>query len=141
MATDAEIRALARKLWRENDIEIDDNAIVSRNDEDRGAYVAAWLWVNFLEDDGCECCYRSDLTLHSCPNADCGKLLCQDCLDIHDCGPTDPANPPSLEECTYQCQKCTKVWVETKTVPECSNCGSADVLEIEIDTEDYDVSG
>jgi len=99
--TDDEIRKLAREMYRDPataDIDFDDNATVSRSAA--GAYVQAWVFVPLLEDGPdwvCECCLRGDLTLHSCPNADCGQMLCQDCLGIHDCGPTDPGNPPSLE--------------------------------------------
>ncbi len=48
---DGAYRALARENYqRDGEIEIDDNAVVSRGD-DNGAYVAAWLWV-----EGCELC-------------------------------------------------------------------------------------
>jgi len=129
--TDDEIRKLARELWHdEGQIEIDDNAIISRNDEVPGAYVAAWLWVDFLEADGCECCSRGDRTLHSCPNADCGKLLCQDCLGIHDCGADEPGNPPSMEE---TCIHCGQDHEGKRCLILAADFGHEDV--------DYDVSG
>jgi hypothetical protein len=44
------IRTLARKLWvSDGEIEIDDNAKISEGEEpsDNGAYVQAWVWVDF----------------------------------------------------------------------------------------------
>lgn len=53
--TDEELRAMARDQYWTDDCEIDDNAVVSRGDE--GAFVAAWVWVRYPEqddeDDGC----------------------------------------------------------------------------------------
>ena len=46
--TDEQVVEYARRaLAKEGEIEIDDDAKVSRNavNEDHGAYVAAWLWV------------------------------------------------------------------------------------------------
>jgi hypothetical protein len=46
--TDEQVVEYARRaLAKEGEIEIDDDAKVSRSpdNEDRGAYVAAWLWV------------------------------------------------------------------------------------------------
>jgi hypothetical protein len=49
--TDDEVRALARELWhRDGEIEIDADATVSRG-SDPGAYVAAWVWVPFEEEE------------------------------------------------------------------------------------------
>lgn len=54
--SDDEFRTLAKQVW-ENDIEFDDDNIVSRADlgEDEepvhGAYVAAWVWVQFDEEE------------------------------------------------------------------------------------------
>ena len=43
--TDDQYRTAARAEYAcEGDVAIDDNAIVSRGDE-KGAYVAAWVWV------------------------------------------------------------------------------------------------
>ena len=42
--TDEQYRAAAQDQAVEGEIEVDDNAVVSRGD-DAGAYVAAWLWV------------------------------------------------------------------------------------------------
>ncbi|HWZ31078.1 MAG TPA: hypothetical protein VNX18_07090 [Bryobacteraceae bacterium] len=45
MKSDKWFRALAKELYHEDgQIEVDDNACVSRGDEE-GAYVEAWLWV------------------------------------------------------------------------------------------------
>lgn len=42
--TDAEYRKRARDLYADDDIAIDDDAVISRGDEP-GAYVQAWVWV------------------------------------------------------------------------------------------------
>ena len=43
--TDEEFRAEAKKQYEvEGECEIDDDAVVSRGD-DNGAYVQAWVWV------------------------------------------------------------------------------------------------
>jgi hypothetical protein len=48
--TDDEIREAARQQYGQNDeTQIDDNAVVSRGD-DEGAYVQAWVWVGFITD-------------------------------------------------------------------------------------------
>ncbi len=45
--TDSQFVEAARELYeQEGEIEIDDNATISRGDDD-GAYVQAWVWVNF----------------------------------------------------------------------------------------------
>ena len=52
--TDQQVVEYAQEvLEREGEIELDDNAAVSRaaNNESRGAYVAAWLWVR---DEDCQ---------------------------------------------------------------------------------------
>lgn len=53
--TDEEYRELARQQYAsEGEIEIDDEAVVSRGD-DPGAYVQAWVWVaapDKEDDDG-----------------------------------------------------------------------------------------
>lgn len=49
--TDNDIRALAQIQYADNsgnDIEIDHDAKVSRNDEGQGAFVQAWVWVSFI---------------------------------------------------------------------------------------------
>ncbi len=48
-----------RALTKEGEIEIDDDAKVSRGaaNEDRGAYVAAWLWV---ADDDCRAFFATE---------------------------------------------------------------------------------
>jgi len=47
--TDNVIRTMAKALYQEEGrIEIDDNAKISRGTED-GAYVQAWVWVEFEE--------------------------------------------------------------------------------------------
>lgn len=48
-ATAAEIQT-ARDLYQTDDVEIDDNAAVSRTDE--GMWVAAWVWINNEELEG-----------------------------------------------------------------------------------------
>lgn len=47
--TDDEVRALARVEYATDtpDIQIDNNAKVSRGG-DEGAFVQAWVWVNFI---------------------------------------------------------------------------------------------
>lgn len=47
--SDDDLRQAARAAYGSDDIEIDDNAIVSRGDD--GAFVAAWVWVRFAEDE------------------------------------------------------------------------------------------
>jgi hypothetical protein len=42
--TNANYRAAARAHYGSDDIEIDENAVVSKGDDD-GAFVAAWVWV------------------------------------------------------------------------------------------------
>lgn len=47
--TDDDYRNEAMQYQQDGEIEIDDGAIVSRNDEPKcshGAYVAAWVWVD-----------------------------------------------------------------------------------------------
>ena len=48
-----------RALTKEGEIEIDDDARISRSraNEDRGAYVAAWLWVT---DEDCRAFFAAD---------------------------------------------------------------------------------
>lgn len=48
--SDEVLRALARHDYGSDDIEIDGNAVVSRG-EDPGAFVAAWVWVEFPKDN------------------------------------------------------------------------------------------
>lgn len=43
--TNEELIALARAEHGSDDIEIDDNAVVSRGDD--GAFVQAWVWVKY----------------------------------------------------------------------------------------------
>lgn len=60
-----------------DDIEVDDNAIVSKGD-DNGAYVMAWVWVSD-EDAGIEHCDKCDAVL---PEAGDGyDGLCAECAD------------------------------------------------------------
>lgn len=40
------IRAMAQEEGRDGELEVDDGAIVSEG-EDNGAYVQAWVWVDF----------------------------------------------------------------------------------------------
>ena len=48
---DERLIELARAVWaKDGEIEIDDNAVVSRGD-DPGAYVAAWVWVSDPDPD------------------------------------------------------------------------------------------
>jgi len=51
--TDEEYRKKAKEVWARfgDDLEIDDTARVSKADEEPGAFVEAWVWV---EDDGDE---------------------------------------------------------------------------------------
>ena len=47
----SEIRAMAKDRWhRDGEIEIDDNAKVSVSGDGEGAYVQAWVWVDFPEE-------------------------------------------------------------------------------------------
>jgi hypothetical protein len=45
---DARIVALAQAQARDGELEIDEGAVVSEGD-DNGAYVSAWLWVDFAD--------------------------------------------------------------------------------------------
>lgn len=54
--TDDIYRQKAReKYGSEGEIEIDDNAVISRGD-DKGAYVQAWVWVYADADEECAEC-------------------------------------------------------------------------------------
>lgn len=48
--TDDDYRTLARQFFQDDgEVEVDDGATVSRNDDpscSHGAYVAAWVWVD-----------------------------------------------------------------------------------------------
>lgn len=49
--SDDVVRAMAKSMYEvEGEIEIDDNAVVSHG-ADPGAYVAAWVWVPFDDED------------------------------------------------------------------------------------------
>ena len=51
MKSDKWFRARANEMYcRDGEIEVDSNARVSRGD-DEGAYVEAWVWVPFREED------------------------------------------------------------------------------------------
>ena len=44
--TDKAFRVAAKRLvHREGTVEVDDDAVVSRGDDEEGAYVEAWIWV------------------------------------------------------------------------------------------------
>ena len=45
MRTRKQLIAIARREYQTDDIEIDDNAKISRTDEN-GAWVQAWVWVS-----------------------------------------------------------------------------------------------
>lgn len=51
--TDAQYRRKAEREYANDDIDIDDNAVVSRcGDEDaNGAYVQAWVWVSHRREE------------------------------------------------------------------------------------------
>jgi len=49
-ATDDQVRALAAKQWPDELIDITSNAAISYGD-DNGAYVQAWVWVDFAGTD------------------------------------------------------------------------------------------
>lgn len=51
--TRTELIQTARDMYQNDDVEIDDNAKLSRNDED-GSWVAAWVWVRYEEVKGYE---------------------------------------------------------------------------------------
>ena len=45
---DIEAREVAKEVWAHgssDELEIDDDAVVSRGDEEEGFFVAAWVWV------------------------------------------------------------------------------------------------
>lgn len=48
--TDEQARALAREEYGCDEIEIDDDAVVSRDHHTHGAFVAAWVWVTFTDE-------------------------------------------------------------------------------------------
>lgn len=83
--SDDDLRQAARAAYGSDDIEIDDNAIVSRGDD--GAFVAAWVWVPFAEDEDSDEDDDSDdetFEMDACEN--CGNTL-NDGSDICDqCG-------------------------------------------------------
>lgn len=49
---DDALRAMARDTYGSDDCEIDDNAVVSRGDD--GAFVQAWVWVPYPEQENTE---------------------------------------------------------------------------------------
>jgi hypothetical protein len=59
--SDADYVAKARELYQQDgEIEVDDGAVVSRNDDrdsSHGAYVQAWVWV---DDDRAEDDFREE---------------------------------------------------------------------------------
>lgn len=71
--TDDDLRRAARATYGSDDIEIDDNAIVSRGDD--GAFVAAWVWVYYdeTEDDHIAACDQCGNTLND------GSDICDQC--------------------------------------------------------------
>ena len=74
--TDDDLRRAARATYGSDDIEIDDNAVVSRGDD--GAFVAAWVWVRFEdededEDDRIAACDQCGNTLND------GSDICDQC--------------------------------------------------------------
>jgi len=84
MATDDELRVLARELWHDKgQIEIDDNATISHNDEGTGAYVAAWVWVDFLEDGEIPLSLEGPPPPH--PPTGSEPPCCECGSDFHDC--------------------------------------------------------
>lgn len=54
--TDAEFLARAQEAYQvDGEVEFDDDAQVSQNDKGQGAYVQAWVWVEFPEEEArCE---------------------------------------------------------------------------------------
>jgi hypothetical protein len=48
--TDERARALAREQYGCDEIEIDTDAVVSRDHHTHGAFVAAWVWVTFTDE-------------------------------------------------------------------------------------------
>lgn len=56
MPTEAEYRARAKKEHHINgELEIDDDAAVSSWDNSGGAYVHAWVWVDYPDDERSLC--------------------------------------------------------------------------------------
>ena len=52
LRTDADFLARARAAYQvDGEVEFDDDAEVSQNDQNRGAYVQAWVWVEFPEEE------------------------------------------------------------------------------------------
>lgn len=103
--TDEQFREAAKKLHhKEGTLEIDDEAEVSRGDDD-GAYVQAWVWVassdtepNFDGYHDCPCCGETHL--------DPDEELCDDCLKAG-CEPTEDEDGESYQDCQIpQCPDC-----------------------------------
>lgn len=68
--TDEQLRAMARADYGSDDCEIDDDAVVSRGDD--GAFVAAWVWVRY-PDDEVTACNQCGNTLND------GSDICDQC--------------------------------------------------------------
>lgn len=45
--TDQELEDLARELWTTDDVAVDPGAEVSRAEDGTGAWVQAWVWVDY----------------------------------------------------------------------------------------------
>ena len=72
---DAAYRKAAKAQYEEEgEIEVDDNAIVSKGDDD-GAYVASWLWVSKQEAGICTRCDHVNV------NGEGSDELCGNCAD------------------------------------------------------------
>ena len=124
--SDDDFRAEAKQVWEsEGEIEIDDNAVVSQDEDSDepvyGAYVAAWVWVEFDEDDESESDLDPDGTMtdpHACDQ--CGTVydeaggdgyqgLCPSCADATEptiCPTCDAGDPTSVVtecECEEDC--------------------------------------
>ena len=46
---DEAFRAAATEKWSREEINVDGDAVVSRGDDEDGAFVAAWVWVTAAE--------------------------------------------------------------------------------------------
>ena len=108
--SDDDFRAEAKQVWAsEGEIEIDDNAVVSQDEDSDepvyGAYVAAWVWVEFDEDDEVDLDHPDMDEPHACDQ--CGTVydeaggdgyagLCPSCADA-----TEPGD--EAHECDSDC--------------------------------------
>lgn len=45
------LRGYAAEIWEDNELNIDDDAKLSEAEDGSGAWVQAWVWIDFEEED------------------------------------------------------------------------------------------